>query len=270
MKINIDLAPEAFGAHRQELFRNADFAVSTHRCTERGPMLTLANHRGALTVLPYQGLAIWDAEFDGYSLKSGRRSVKGAGRSALAMPRSVLPGRIRTVSRCRCNACGSNWRAMSCRCTARGAGGGVGASARRCVWRRRARSSPLRCRSPTWPSGRSRCGMCAASITIAFPMRYSARICRRRRCWGCARAGAAVLRRSVALRGSGRVLYAGAARPALCDALRHRAIQLWSSTHRRSGQPAAAGFIQPANCRPNAPEGEAEVMLGAGKRGRFA
>ncbi len=90
MKINIDLAPEAFGAHRQELFRNADFAVSTHRCTERGPMLTLANHRGALTVLPYQGLAIWDAEFDGYSLKSGRRSVKGAGR-ALAMPRSVLP-----------------------------------------------------------------------------------------------------------------------------------------------------------------------------------
>ncbi|HAU4409581.1 hypothetical protein DMW48_05165, partial [Serratia marcescens] len=80
MKINIDLAPEAFGAHRQELFRNADFAVSTHRCTERGPMLTLANHRGALTVLPYQGLAIWDAEFDGYSLKSGRRSVKGAGR----------------------------------------------------------------------------------------------------------------------------------------------------------------------------------------------
>ncbi|BEM52285.1 hypothetical protein FUU19_06725 [Serratia sp. Lou2A] len=80
MKINIDLAPEAFGAHRQELFRNADFAVSTHRCTERGPMLTLANHRGALTVLPYQGLTIWDAEFDGYSLKSGRRSVKGAGR----------------------------------------------------------------------------------------------------------------------------------------------------------------------------------------------
>ena len=149
MKINIDLAPEAFGAHRQELFRNADFAVSTHRCTERGPMLTLANHRGALTVLPYQGLAIWDAEFDGYSLKSGRRSVKGAGRKRAGDAAFCPAGRIRTVSRCRCNACGSNWRAMSCRCTARGAGGGVGASARRCVWRRRARSSPLRCRSPT-------------------------------------------------------------------------------------------------------------------------
>ena len=80
MNINIDLAPEAFGTYRQELFRNADFAVSAHRCAERGPMLTLANCRGALTVLPYQGLAIWDAEFDGHSLKSGRRSVRGAGR----------------------------------------------------------------------------------------------------------------------------------------------------------------------------------------------
>ncbi|ASM06400.1 MULTISPECIES: hypothetical protein [Serratia] len=80
MKINIDLAPEAFGAQRQELFRNADFAVSAHRCAKCGPMLTLANSRGALTVLPYQGLAIWDAEFDGYSLKSGRRSVRGAGK----------------------------------------------------------------------------------------------------------------------------------------------------------------------------------------------
>lgn len=80
MKINIDLAPEAFGTQRQELFRNADFAVSAQRCTARGPTLTLANRRGALTVLPYQGLAIWDAEFDGYSLKSGRRSVRGGGR----------------------------------------------------------------------------------------------------------------------------------------------------------------------------------------------
>ena len=80
MKINIELDPEAFGAHRQELFRNADFAVSAHRCAERGPMLTLANCRGALTVLPYEGLAIWDAEFDGYSLKSGRRSARGLGR----------------------------------------------------------------------------------------------------------------------------------------------------------------------------------------------
>ena len=161
MKINIDLAPEAFGAHRQELFRNADFAVSTHRCTERGPMLTLANHRGALTVLPYQGLAIWDAEFDGYSLKSGRRSVKGAGRKRAGDAAFCPAGRIRTVSRCRCNACGSNWRAMSCRCTARGAGGGVGASARRCVWRRRARSSPLRCRSPT--------GRAAAAAAVCVP-----------------------------------------------------------------------------------------------------
>lgn len=87
-------------------------------------MLTLANHRGALTVLPYQGLAIWDAEFDGYSLKSGRRSVKGAGRKRAGDAAFCPAGRIRTVSRCRCNACGSNWRAMSCRCTARGCGRG--------------------------------------------------------------------------------------------------------------------------------------------------
>lgn len=109
MKINIDLAPEAFGAQRQELFRNADFAVSAHRCAKRGPMLTLANSRGALTVLPYQGLAIWDAEFDGYSLKSGRRSVRGAGKSALTMPRSIPPGRVRTRRRHRCSACGCSW-----------------------------------------------------------------------------------------------------------------------------------------------------------------
>ncbi|MEX0633018.1 hypothetical protein M8494_16935 [Serratia ureilytica] len=106
MKINIELDPEAFGAHRQELFRNADFAVSAHRCAERGPMLTLANCRGALTVLPYEGLAIWDAEFDGYSLKSGRRSAAVSGESALTTRRSAPPGRATTARRCRCSACG--------------------------------------------------------------------------------------------------------------------------------------------------------------------
>lgn len=113
MKINIDLVPAAFGAHRQALFRNADFAVSAHRCAERGPMLTLANRRGALTVLPYQGLAIWDAEFDGYSLKSGRRSGGAPEESAMMPPRSAPPGRVTTAHRSRCNACGCSWRAMS-------------------------------------------------------------------------------------------------------------------------------------------------------------
>ncbi|XIF03608.1 hypothetical protein ACF0H2_11855 [Serratia marcescens] len=113
MKINIDLAPEAFGTYRQELFRNAGFAVSAHRCAERGPMLTLANCRGALTVLPYQGLAIWDAEFDGHSLKSAAAACGAPEESALTTPRSVPPGRVTTARRSRCNACGCSWRAMS-------------------------------------------------------------------------------------------------------------------------------------------------------------
>lgn len=72
----INLAPEQFGMQPDEVFRNADFVVTAFTCEEGGQVLTLANRRGTLTVLPYRGLTIWDAEFDGYSLKSGRRSTR--------------------------------------------------------------------------------------------------------------------------------------------------------------------------------------------------
>lgn len=76
MDMIINLAPEQFGAQPEEVFRNADFVVTTFNCETAGPMLTLANSRGSLRVLPYRTLTIWDADFDGYSLKSGRRSTR--------------------------------------------------------------------------------------------------------------------------------------------------------------------------------------------------
>jgi len=79
MDMIINLAPEQFGAQPYEVFRNADFVVTAFNCEAAGPMLTLANRRGSLRVLPYRALTIWDADFDGYSLKSGRRSVKTLG-----------------------------------------------------------------------------------------------------------------------------------------------------------------------------------------------
>lgn len=78
MDMLINLEPQRFGAQPDEVFRNADFVVTAVQCVQGGPMLTLENHRGSLRVLPFHGLTIWDADFDGYSLKSGRRSVKAA------------------------------------------------------------------------------------------------------------------------------------------------------------------------------------------------
>src|SRR6185437_17114794 len=78
MDMLINLVPQRFGAQPDEVFRNADFVVTVVDCAQAGPMLTLENSRGSLRVLPYSGMTIWDADFDGYSLKSGRRSVKAA------------------------------------------------------------------------------------------------------------------------------------------------------------------------------------------------
>ena len=78
MDMLINLVPQRFGAQPDEVFRNADFVVTAVDCAQAGPMLTLENSRGSLRVLPYSGMTIWDADFDGYSLKSGRRSVKAA------------------------------------------------------------------------------------------------------------------------------------------------------------------------------------------------
>ncbi len=79
MDMIINLAPEQFGAQPEEVFRNADFVVTTFNCKTAGPWLTLANRRGSLRILPFRDLTIWDADFDGYSLKSGRRSAKMLG-----------------------------------------------------------------------------------------------------------------------------------------------------------------------------------------------
>lgn len=76
MNIMINLAPEQFKAQPDEIFRNADFVVTAFSTEETGEVLMLANSRGVLRVLPFRDLTVWDADFDGYSLKSGRRSAR--------------------------------------------------------------------------------------------------------------------------------------------------------------------------------------------------
>jgi len=76
MNIMINLAPEQFRAQPDEIFRNTDFVVTAFSTEETGEVLMLANSRGVLIVLPFRDLTIWDADFDGYSLKSGRRSAR--------------------------------------------------------------------------------------------------------------------------------------------------------------------------------------------------
>ncbi|OKP53307.1 hypothetical protein A8A12_08155 [Serratia marcescens] len=271
MKINIDLAPEAFGTQRQELFRNADFAVSAQRCTARGPTLTLANRRGALTVLPYQGLAIWDAEFDGYSLKSGRRSVRGGGRKrddtaafcSAWLPQDGAPLQMQHV-----------WLQLAGdELTLRGEGERPGAC---------------------WRIGPAlRLAAQSAQFTIEMqvtnladrpqPLQY---VCRLN--YDCI--PDAVFRQNLptpALLGDalGRELlcsddlsrYVDQAEFFMLAPQGRRYVTRFATGQfnyglRRiavQGNRQLLSFIQPANCRPNAPEGEAGVMLGAGKTRAF-
>lgn len=51
------------------LYQDADFTVETFTYPSGVEALKLTNHRGYLTVLPFYGLMIWDAVFDGINLK---------------------------------------------------------------------------------------------------------------------------------------------------------------------------------------------------------
>lgn len=51
------------------LYQDADFTVKTFTYPSGVEALKLTNHRGYLTVLPFYGLMIWDAVFDGINLK---------------------------------------------------------------------------------------------------------------------------------------------------------------------------------------------------------
>lgn len=270
MTIDIDLAPEAFGGYRHELFRNADFVVSAHCCEGRGPMLTLANRRGKLTVLPSRGLAIWDAEFDGHSLKPGAFNVRGTRKK-----------RDDEAAFC------SVWPCQD----------GVSLNLQR-VWLQLT-GEELALYGEGERGGRWRINpalrLAANSAQFAIemkitnltdkpqPLRY---VCRLN--YDCI--PDAVFRQNLpapALLGDalGQELlcsddlsrYVDQAEFFMLASQGRRYVTRFATGqfnygHRRiavQGNRRSLSFIQPANCRPNAPEGEAGVMLGAGKTREF-
>lgn len=70
MKKIINLSPGLFGIEPNEVYRGAGFTVTAFMFPGDIAALVLQNQRGTLTLLPYQDLMIWDAVFDGQSLKA--------------------------------------------------------------------------------------------------------------------------------------------------------------------------------------------------------
>ncbi|CAI0755141.1 hypothetical protein [Serratia fonticola] len=70
MKTIINLSPGLFGMEPNEVYRGAGFTVTAFMFPGDIAALVLQNQRGTLTLLPYQDLMIWDAVFDGQSLKA--------------------------------------------------------------------------------------------------------------------------------------------------------------------------------------------------------
>lgn len=70
MKKIINLSSELFGSLPNEVYRGAGFTVTAFMFPGDIAALVLQNQRGTLTLLPYQDLMIWDAVFDGQSLKA--------------------------------------------------------------------------------------------------------------------------------------------------------------------------------------------------------
>ena len=65
----IYLAPYFFGEVEKPILVNGNLKASTFRFTSGVCGLRLANERGAIVMLPFQGQQIWSAEFDGRNLK---------------------------------------------------------------------------------------------------------------------------------------------------------------------------------------------------------
>lgn len=69
MITKISLIPELFQKVPLELYSNENFTITTSRFNSDIECLMIKNSRGFITVLPYYGQMIWDAQFDGLSLK---------------------------------------------------------------------------------------------------------------------------------------------------------------------------------------------------------
>lgn len=69
MLTKISLIPEQFQILPLELYSNEHFTITSSRFNSGIEALTIKNSRGFITVLPYYGQMVWDAEFDGLTLK---------------------------------------------------------------------------------------------------------------------------------------------------------------------------------------------------------
>ncbi|WP_225365973.1 aldose 1-epimerase family protein [Levilactobacillus bambusae] len=69
MSNSLFLTPRQFTEAPHLIFENDQFSVTAFTYPSGVRALKLTNSRGYLTVLPYMGLMIWDAVFDGQSLK---------------------------------------------------------------------------------------------------------------------------------------------------------------------------------------------------------
>ena len=58
-----------FTAEAQTLLQSDAFTVTTRRYPRGIESLTIANARGHLEILPFMGQILWDAAFDGHSLR---------------------------------------------------------------------------------------------------------------------------------------------------------------------------------------------------------
>lgn len=69
MTAKIMLFREQFCRHEQEIYHSDNFTVTSFKYASGIEALKMTNSRGYVTLLPYYGQMIWDAEFDGHNLK---------------------------------------------------------------------------------------------------------------------------------------------------------------------------------------------------------
>lgn len=65
----INLLPELFAPEKRLIVESDDFSITTQCYPQNIASLTITNSRGHLEILPFFGQMIWDAVFDGHSLK---------------------------------------------------------------------------------------------------------------------------------------------------------------------------------------------------------
>lgn len=65
----LPLQPVQFSAERAVILSNREFTVTTYRYPKGIESLRIENSRGYVEVLPFMGQILWDAQFDGHSLR---------------------------------------------------------------------------------------------------------------------------------------------------------------------------------------------------------